>query len=73
LFHEDPSAHEPWTKTIFVVVAFVVVAAVPCCVASGSIRVSLLLYGLAKPEYGIKVKLATSVIVRNSKITKLNF
>jgi hypothetical protein len=68
LLHEDPSAHAPWTKTIFVVVGAFVVAI--SCDASGSIKVSLI-SGLAKPEYGVKVKLPTSVVVRNSKTTKL--
>jgi hypothetical protein len=84
LLHEDPSAHKPWTKTIFgvvlvafavvvvvVVVAFVAVAIPP--EASGCIEVLLLFSVLAKPEYGVKVKLATSVVVRNGKITKLIF
>jgi hypothetical protein len=82
LFHEDPSAHKPWTKTIFgvavvafalvvvvVVVAFVAVA-MPC-EASGSIKVLLLFSVLAKPERG--VTLAISVVVRNIEIAKLIF
>jgi hypothetical protein len=41
---------------------------------SCSIKVLLLLFSvLAKPEYGVKVKLAISVAVRNSKTTKLVF
>jgi hypothetical protein len=85
LLHEDPSAHKPWTKTIFgvavvafarvvvvvVVVAFVAVAML--CDASGSIKVLLLFSVLAKPERGVKVKLAISVVVRNIKIAKLIF
>ena len=41
--------------------------------ASGCIEVLLLFSVLAKPEYGVKVKLAISVVVRNGKITKLIF
>ena len=52
-----------------VVVAFVAVA-MPC-EASGSIKVLLLFSVLAKPERGVKVKLAISVVVRNSKSAKL--
>jgi hypothetical protein len=51
------------------VVAFVAVA-MPC-EASGSIKVLLLFSVLAKPERG--VKLAISVVVRNSEIAKLTF
>jgi hypothetical protein len=81
LLHGDPSAHNPWTKTIFgvAVVAFalvvvVVVAFVDVAMpseASGSIKVLLLFSVLAKPERGVKVKLAISAIVKNSKSTKL--
>jgi hypothetical protein len=39
--------------------------------ASGSIKVLLLFSVLAKPERGVKVKLAISAIVKNSKSTKL--
>jgi hypothetical protein len=56
-----------------VVVAFVVIAAVPCCDSSGSIKVLVSFWALAKPEYGVKAKLAIRVVVRNSKITKLIF
>lgn len=78
MLHEPPSAHPPWTKTIFglvvlVVVAFVVVVVdAMSCDASGSIKV-LLLSVLAKLEYGVKVKPAISVVVRKSKTTKLVF
>lgn len=51
LAHPDPSAQNPWTSTILVVVAFVV--AMPCD-ASGSIKV-LLSSVVAKPAYGVKV------------------
>jgi hypothetical protein len=87
LLHEDPSAHKPWTKTIFgvAVVAFALVVVVVVAVvvlvafvavampseASGSIKVLLLFSMLAKPEYGVKVKLAISIVVKNSKSTKL--
>ena len=86
MLHEDPSAHKPWTKTIFgvAVVAFALVVVVVAVVvlvafvavampseASGSIKVLLLFSMLAKPEYGVKVKLAISAIVKNSKSTKL--
>jgi hypothetical protein len=54
---------------VVVVVAFVAVA-MPS-EASGSIKVLLLFSMLAKPEYGVKVKLATSAIVKNSESTKL--
>jgi hypothetical protein len=86
LLHEDPSAHKPWTKTIFgvvlvafallVVVLVVVVAFVAVAMpseASGAIKVLLLFSVLAKPEYGLKVKLAISVVVRNIKVAKLIF
>jgi hypothetical protein len=53
---------------VLVLVAFVVVPM--ACVPSGCIKV-LLLSVLAKPEYGIKVKLAISVIVRTRKTTKI--
>jgi len=52
-----------------VVVVFVAVA-MPS-EASGSIKVLLLFSVLAKPERGVKVKLAISAIVKNSKSTKL--
>ena len=69
---KDPSTHEPWTKTIFgvavvafaLVVVMVFVVAIPCD-ASGSIKV-VLFSVLARPEYGVKVKLPRSVVVRNS-------
>jgi hypothetical protein len=54
---------------VALVVAFVAVA-MPS-EASGSIKVLLLFSMLAKPEYGVKVKLAISAIVKNSKSTKL--
>jgi hypothetical protein len=86
LLHEDPSAHKPWTKTIFgaavvafalvvavVVVVVAFVAVVMLCDASGSIKVLLLFSVLAKLERGVKVKLAISVVVRNIKIAKLIF
>lgn len=80
MLHEDPSAHKPWTKTIFggvvveafalvVVVAFVAVA-MPC-EAPGSIKVLLLFSVLAKPGRG--AELAISVVVRNIEIAKLIF
>jgi hypothetical protein len=53
------------------VVAFVPVAM--SCDASCSIKVLVLFSVLAKPECGVKVKLAISVAVRNSKTTKLVF
>ena len=83
MLHEDPSAHKPWTKTIFgvavvafalVVVVVVVVAFVAVAMpskASGCIKVLLLFSVLAKPERGVKVKPAVSVKVKNSKSTKL--
>jgi hypothetical protein len=52
-------------------VAFVAVA-MPS-EASGPIKVLLLFSVLAKPERGVKVKLAISVVVRNIKIAKLIF
>jgi hypothetical protein len=86
LLHEDPSAHKPWTKTIFgvavvafapvvvvVVVVVAFVAVVMLCDASGPIKVLLLFSVLAKPERGVKVKLEISVVVRNIKIAKLIF
>jgi hypothetical protein len=86
LLHEDPSAHKPWTKTIFggvVAEAFALVVVVALEVAfvavampseaSGPIKVLLLFSVLAKPERGVKVKLAISVVVRNIKIAKLIF
>jgi hypothetical protein len=58
----------------------VVVALEVACVAvampseaSGPIKVLLLFSVLAKPERGVKVKLAISVVVRNIKIAKLIF
>jgi hypothetical protein len=54
---------------VVVVVAFVAVA-MPC-EASGSIKVLLLFSVPAKPERGVKVKLAISVKVKNGKSTKL--
>jgi hypothetical protein len=57
---------------VLVVVVVVFVADIPCD-ASGSIKVVLLFSVLAKPEYGVKVKLPTSVVVRNNTITKLIF
>ena len=84
MLHEDPSAHKPWTKTIFggvVVEAFALVVVVALEVAfvavampseaSGPIKVLLLFSVLAKPERGVKVKLAISVAAKNSKSTKL--
>ena len=74
MLQKDPSTHAPWTKTIFGVVVLVVVAfvVVICCVLSAAVEV-LLSRVLAKPEYGVKVKLAISVVVRNNRITKLVF
>jgi len=54
---------------MFVVVAVAFVIAI-LCDDSGSIKVSLF-SGLAKPGYGVKVKLPISVIARKSKTTKL--
>ena len=84
MLHEDPSAHKPWTKTIFggvVVEAFALVVVVALVVAfvtvampseaSGPIKVLLLFSVLAKPERGVKVKLAISVAAKNSKSTIL--
>ena len=70
MFHKDPSANIPWTRTIFVLVVAFVAVVMPCG-ASGSIRVLPLFTMLAKPERGVKVKLAISVIVKNSKSTRL--
>ena len=69
LLHEDLSANIPWTRTIFVLVVAFVAVVMPC-EASGSIKVLLLFSVLAKPERGVKVKLAISVIVKNSKDRK---
>lgn len=84
MLHEDPSAHKPWTKTIFggvVVVAFALVVVVALvvafvavampCEAPGSIKVVLLFSVLAKPGRG--AELAISVVVRNIEIAKLIF
>jgi hypothetical protein len=69
LLNEDPSAHKPWTKTIFgvAVVAFALVVVLVVVVlafvavampseASGSIKVLLLFSVLAKPERGVKAR-----------------
>jgi hypothetical protein len=58
---------------LVVVDVFVDVVVAASCDASGSFEVLLLVSMLAKPEYGVNVKLAISVVVRNNRITKLLF
>jgi hypothetical protein len=72
MFGEVVVAFAPVVVPVAVVVVGFVAVAMPS-EASGSIEALLLFSVLAKPEYGVKVKLAISVEVRNGKITKLIF